>query len=321
MVHEATIDLQATISSELAGLRLDQALAKLFPDYSRSQHQLWIQAGAVTLNQEQVTERRHKVKVAESVCVKTTLSARETSEPQKIPLDIVYEDEQLIVINKPPGLVVHPGAGNPDQTLLNALMYHDPTLNTVPRAGIIHRLDKDTSGLLVIARDLPTHHYLIEAMKERAIKREYEAIVNGVLISGGRFDLPIGRHPTLRTRMAVVDNGQPATTHYRVIDRYQRHSRVHVQLETGRTHQIRVHFAHNRNPLVGDPVYGKGGGLPSTLSCELKETLKHFNRQALHACQLSLIHPISQKSMQWKAPLPEDMCTLITQLEKDHART
>jgi len=310
------VALSGSISPELAGLRLDQALAKLFPDYSRSQLQGWIRAGYVTLGNQLCLNTKEKVLLDQTVRIAAPLPIQETWSAQAIPLDIVYEDESILVINKPAELVVHPGAGVPDQTLVNALLHHDPALATVPRAGIVHRLDKDTTGLLVVARTLPVHNRLIQNMKQHEIIREYDAIVNGVIMAGGTVEAPIARHPSRRTQMAVVPTGRPAITHYRVIKRYPAHSHLRIQLETGRTHQIRVHMAYIHHAVVGDPVYKTSIASRARIEDPLKTVLRHFPRQALHAIKLSLHHPLTQEWMGFTAPLPADMKELIEALEE-----
>ena len=239
---------------------------------------------------------------------------------QDIPLDIIYEDDYILVINKPVGMIVHPGAGHPDGTLQNGLLFHDEKLHEVPRSGIVHRLDKDTSGLLVVAKTLKSHKLLVEQLQSRTVHREYLAIVLGVLTSGGTIDLGIGRSGRDRKKMAVKPEGKEAITHFRVLDRYRGHSRIKVNLETGRTHQIRVHMAHTKHPLVGDQTYGGRLQLPPGCGDELKAMLRGFDRQALHARKLGLIHPATGKHMEWSAPLPEDMKELIAALEEDIAQ-
>ena len=312
----SSIQLQTTIPESLDDSRLDQALATLFPQYARSQHQLWIKNGQVTVNGN-TYRPRDKVQTGQEILIHAKLPAEERWKAQEIPLNIVYEDDALLVIDKPAGLIVHPGAGNPDQTLVNALLHHDPNLNTLPRAGIIHRLDKDTSGLLVVARSLEAHHALVKAMQNREIKRNYEAIVQGVLVSGGTIEAPIGRHPTHRTQMTVVESGKPAVTHYRVFGRFRAHTWVRIQLETGRTHQLRVHFEHIHYPIIGDKIYMKRLKLLAKLPDKLKKVLSDLHRQALHATQLELLHPISGKIMRCKSPLPEDIQQVITALQND----
>lgn len=239
--------------------------------------------------------------------------------PQAIPLTVVHEDDQVLVIDKPAGLVVHPAAGNPDGTLLNALLHHWPELVAVPRAGIVHRLDKDTSGLMVVARTLAAQTALVEQLQARTVSREYDAVVTGVMTAGGSVDAPIGRHPKDRKRQAVTVNGKPAVTHYRVVERYRGHTHVRCRLETGRTHQIRVHLAHRRFPLVGDPVYGGRLKLPAGAVEPLKEILREFPRQALHARKLAFDHPGSGERVEFRAALPDDMLMLIDYLRDDHA--
>ncbi len=308
--------LRATVPDAAAGRRLDQVLAELFPQYSRSRLSAWLKAGQVSVDGGAMRPR-DKVFGGEAVELRPEVETEERWQAQAIPLDIAYEDEAIIVINKPAGLVVHPAAGNPDGTLLNALLYHEPALAGVPRAGIVHRLDKETSGLLVVARTLESQTKLVKQLQARSMGREYIAVCNGVLTGGGTVDAPIGRHPVDRKRMAVVRDGKEAITHYRLLQRFRAHSQIRLKLETGRTHQIRVHMAHLRYPLVGDPLYGGRLRLPPEATDELIETLRGFKRQALHAEQLELIHPLSGESVGWEAPLPEDMQRLIAVLERD----
>ncbi len=311
------IQLNAQIPQEMADLRLDQALARLFPDYSRARLSQWIKAGEILLD-GQSRRPRDRVLGGESVVVDATIEdVNLSSVAQDIDLDIVYEDDALLVLNKPSNLVVHPGAGNRDGTVLNALLNHCPDLATLPRAGIVHRLDKNTTGLMVVAKTLEAHHHLVDAMQAREIRREYEAVVHGVMTAGGSIDEPIGRHPVERKRMAVVASGKPAVTHYRVLKRFRMHTWVRVRLETGRTHQIRVHMAHRRYPIVGDPVYGGRMRMPPNASAELRECLQHFSRQALHAIQLAVPHPNTGEIMEWTSVLPEDMQQLINVLDQD----
>jgi len=308
--------LQGEIPASCAGMRLDQALAQLFSEYSRSRLSHWLKAGNVRVN-GQLLRGRDKVRGGERVEIEAELEELTVWEAEAIPLDIVYEDAQLIVINKPAGLVVHPAAGNPAGTLVNALLHHDPALSTIPRAGIVHRLDKDTSGLLVVAKTLPAQKSLVEQLQTRSLLREYEAVVTGVITAGGTVEAPIGRHPVHRKRMAVTPNGKPAVTHYRVVERFRAHSWIRCRLETGRTHQIRVHMAHIHYPLLGDPVYGGRLRLPKGCSETLANTLRGFRRQALHAGRLGLIHPQSGKTLEWKAGLPVDMEQLLAALRAD----
>ena len=297
-------------------MRLDQALAEVFSEYSRSRLSQWLKAGLVRVNGEQ-RRGRDKVWGGEQVEIQAELEEQTDWQAEAIPLDIVFEDAHLIVINKPAGLVVHPAAGNPAGTLVNALLHHDPALGTMPRAGIVHRLDKDTSGLLVVARTLPAQKSLVEQLQARQLLREYEAVVTGVMTAGGTVDAPIGRHPVQRKRMAVTPNGKPAVTHYRVVERFRAHSWIRCRLETGRTHQIRVHLAHIHYPLVGDPVYGGRLRLPKGCGEALAGTLRGFRRQALHAGRLGLTHPQSGKSLERKARGPADMEHLLAELRVD----
>ena len=294
--------------------RLDQALAKLLPEYSRTQIQEWIDAGLILVNQ-QTTKGKTKVKGGESISVEAVIKPQPTWEAQNIPLNIVYEDDALIVINKPIGLIVHPGAGNSRHTLLNALLHHYPSLQTLPRAGIIHRLDKNTSGLLVVAKTPAALKHISHQLKDRSLLREYKALVYGTMISGGCVDAPIARHPLQRKQMAVVETGKTAITHYRIIKKYPACTFLKLRLETGRTHQIRVHMQHIHHPIVGDTLYGGRVRLAKGMSTELIQALRGFKRQALHAFALGLIHPISQEFIRWEIDLPEDMQTLIEILE------
>ena len=307
----------AIIPQELAGTRLDQALVSLFPEFSRSRLAEWIRQGSATLNGQQCRPR-DRVAGGERIELEPAAAMHsERWEAQPLDIAVIYEDEQLLVVDKPVGLVVHPGAGNPDGTLVNALLHRDPALVRVPRAGVVHRLDKNTSGLLVVARTLLAHKHLVSALKNRHVEREYLAIVTGPLRAGGRVDAPVGRHRVQRTRMAVNDAGRPAATRYRVERRFRAHSLLRVALESGRTHQIRVHLAHIDHPLVGDPVYGGRQRLPAGAGTELTERLRAFKRQALHAAELRLRHPVSGHDMQWQSPLPPDMKQLLDALEED----
>jgi 23S rRNA pseudouridine1911/1915/1917 synthase len=313
------IHLSVCIPEHLEGQRLDRALAELVPDYSRSRLQQWIRDGQVTVD-DRVPGVRERVRCGDTVRIDAGIAVESAHAAQAIGLELIYEDAHLLVINKPPGLVVHPAAGNPDGTLLNALLHHDPGLASLPRAGIVHRLDKDTSGVMVVARTLIAHTRLVAAMQERRIRREYLAVVNGVLTAGGRIEAPIGRHPVDRKRMAVAAGGRVAITHYRVIERYRAHTLLRVRLETGRTHQIRVHMAHLHSPVAGDPVYGGRPRLPRGAGEELKNVLRDFRRQALHAQCLELLHPASGEPMSWEAPMPADMKLLIELLQADACR-
>jgi 23S rRNA pseudouridine1911/1915/1917 synthase len=312
--------LTAQIPASAAGRRLDQALAELFPDYSRSRLTSWIRAGDVLLDGTAVLPR-HIVAGGEVVSVRAQPSQEVPLAPEQIALDIRYEDRDVLVVNKPVGLVVHPGAGQPAGTLQNALLHFDPKLAEIPRAGIVHRLDKDTSGLMVVARTLRAHTALVEQLQARAVHRQYEAIVYGAMIAGGSVDAPIGRHPRERVKQAVVEepSGKPAVTHYRVRERFRAHTLIECRLETGRTHQIRVHMAHARHPLVGDAVYGSGLRLPKGATPELVEALRAFRRQALHAERLEFTHPKSGKPVNVTAERPADLERLVRVLREDAA--
>lgn len=311
--------VKITVPLEYAAQRLDAVLVKMFPDYSRSRLQQWIKAERVTLDgviprarDKLIGGEQLEVRIEHEVCDRGVIA-------QDIPLDIIYEDETILVVNKPVGLVVHPAAGHADGTLQNGLLFHDEKLHEVPRSGIVHRLDKDTSGLLVVAKTLKAHKRLVEQLQARTVHREYQAIVFGVLTAGRTIDIGIGRHGRDRKKMAVKPEGKQAITHFRVLDRYRGHSRIKVNLETGRTHQIRVHMAYVKHPLVGDQTYGGRLQLPPGCGDELKEMLRGFSRQALHARKLGLVHPETGAEMEWKAPLPDDMKQLIAALEADIA--
>ena len=306
------------IPAELAGLRLDQALAQMFPEYSRSRLKEWLLAGAITLDGG---PKRPRDAVAGgemvSLCPQEDPSVRAAPEP--IALEIVYEDDDLLVINKPAGLVVHPGAGNPAGTLMNGLLNHAPSLELVPRAGIIHRIDKETSGLLLVAKTVTAHTALVRLLADRDIARNYLAVCNGVLTGGGTIKEPLARHPVDRKRMSVQPKGKPAVTHYTVIERFRAFTYISVKLETGRTHQIRVHFAHRRHALVGDPVYGGRLALPKGATEPLIQFLRRFKRQALHAARLGFVHPVSGKAMEFEVPPPADFQALLEVLREDAA--
>ncbi len=307
------------IPMEAFGQRLDQTVTQLLPEFSRSRLQQWIKKGKILLNGEIC---KSKTKVSGGEILQVTIEQEQQGEWQaeKIPLEIVYEDDSILVINKPIGLVVHPAAGNHNGTLLNALLYHCPDLINVPRAGIVHRLDKDTSGLLVVAKTLQAQTHLVNQLQDRAFEREYETIVQGEMISGGTVDEAIGRHPVHRVRMAVMKNpnaGKEAITHYRIKERYRGYTCLQVKLETGRTHQIRVHLSFINFPVVGDPVYGGRLRLPPDCDASLKQFLNHFKRQALHARRLGLAHPENGEWIEWEVDVPEDMQEL-KRLLKEH---
>ncbi len=306
--------LTAEVPNEMAGMRLDQVLAELFADYSRSKLQTWVKAGRVKVN-GLVLKPKDKLEGGEEIELDAEAEVVINSEPEEIPLDIIFEDESILIINKPAGLVVHPAVGNWSGTLLNGLLNHDASLETLPRAGIVHRIDKETSGILMIAKTLQAHNSLTQQLQERSINREYLAITRGRMTAGGTVDEPIARHPTERKKYAVRESGKDSITHYRVETRFTRHTFVRVKLETGRTHQIRVHMAHIRFPLVGDQVYGGRFQMPAGCSAELEKELRGFKRQALHAAKLGLLHPLSNDYLEWIQPLPEDMLNLLVALE------
>lgn len=313
------ITLQAQVPEELRGSRLDQAAAQLFPDYSRARLQQWIKSGELTVDGAQ-KKPREKLLAGEQLRVNAEVEDEERWEPEAIALNIVYEDESILVLNKPAGLVVHPAAGHAAGTLLNALLAHVPDIASVPRAGIVHRLDKETSGLMVVAKSLAAQNHLVSQLQARSVSREYEAIVMGPMTGGGTVTADIGRHPQQRKKMAVVSHGgKEAITHYRLIQRFTHHTHVRCMLETGRTHQIRVHMAHIKHPLVGDPVYGGRPRIPKGASQELIDSLRQFGRQALHARRLTLVHPGSGEAVSWESDLPQDMQHLLALLKAEEA--
>lgn len=309
------IEADFIIPLELGSHRVDQAVAQLFPEHSRSRIQSWIKDQSVTVNGT-ACKPKDKVHPGDVININATIESQHRWEPQAIELDIVYEDDHIMVINKPAGLVVHPAAGHADGTLVNAVLHHAPGCDQIPRAGIVHRLDKDTSGLMVVAKSLIAHTSLVNQLQQRSMGREYEAIATGELTGGGKVDAAIARHSQNRKKMAVHANGKPAVTHYRIVQRFPGFTHLRLKLETGRTHQIRVHMAHIQYPLVGDPVYGGRIRLPKGATEEIKSCLQQFNRQALHAAQLTLIHPESGEEMSWQAPMPEDMQSLLKSLQQ-----
>ncbi|WP_455487526.1 23S rRNA pseudouridine(1911/1915/1917) synthase RluD [Haemophilus sp.] len=312
------ITLSAEVQPEQMGQRLDQTLAELFPEYSRSRLKTWIEADLVKLNDRITNIPREKVLGGEKIEITVEVEDETRFEPENIPLNIVYEDDDIIVINKPKDLVVHPGAGNPNGTVLNALLYHYPPIAEVPRAGIVHRLDKDTTGLMVVAKTIPAQTKLVRDLQKRKITREYEAVASGIMTKGGTVDQPMARHATKRTLMAVHPMGKPAVTHYRIMENYRNYTRLRLRLETGRTHQIRVHMAHIAHPLLGDQTYGGRPRPPKNASEDFMEVLRNFKRQALHAVMLRLAHPITGETMEWYAPLPDDFVELLNALKADY---
>ncbi len=314
------ISRTVVVPADFAGKRLDQAAAALMSEFSRSRLKTWIDDGRLTVDG---TSAQPKSRLAggERLVLETELEPLAEVGPEPIPLNIVWQDEQLFVIDKPAGLVVHPGAGNASGTLQNALLNLDPVLAAVPRAGLVHRLDKDTSGLLVVARTLAAHASLVEQLQTRRMGRVYEAVCQAVLSGGGAIDAPLDRHPRERTKMAVRERGRPARTSYRVLERFRAHTHVEVKLDTGRTHQIRVHMAHIRAPLVGDRTYGGRPRFPRAPSESLRAALEAFPRQALHAARLELAHPVDGRPLSFESPLPADLEELLAALRADRETT
>lgn len=311
------IELTQTVKESQLGQRLDQAVAELFVDFSRSRLKEWLLDGKITVNGTVVTKPRTKVMGGECITVLAELEDEQRWEAQDIPLNIVYEDDDILVINKPRDFVVHPGAGTPNRTVLNALLFHYPPIAEVPRAGIVHRLDKDTTGLMVVAKTVPAQTRLVRDLQKRNITREYEAIAIGKMTAGGMIDKPIGRHSTKRTLMSVNQMGKPAVTHYRVAEHFREHTRIRLRLETGRTHQIRVHMAYLQHPLLGDSAYGGRARIPKGATPELTEMIRAFDRQALHAVMLKFEHPITGEELEFHAPVPDDMVIMTEALRED----
>ncbi|MBW8311289.1 MAG: 23S rRNA pseudouridine(1911/1915/1917) synthase RluD [Rhizobium sp.] len=311
--------LEASVPLAAAGRRFDQVLAELFPDFSRSRLSEWIKSGDALLD-GRLVKPKEAVRGGEPITLSVRMEVETDAQPEDIPLDILYEDEDVLVVNKPAGLVVHPGAGNPRGTLVNALLNFDARLAELARAGIVHRLDKDTSGLMVVARTLRAHTSLVEQLSGREVHRQYLAVVQGTMVAGSTVNAPIGRHPTDRVRMAVVkEGGRDAVTHYRVREKFRAHTLVECRLETGRTHQIRVHMAHVRHPIVGDPLYGGSYRQPKAATEALAARLQGFRRQALHAEKLTFRHPATGEPVTTEAPMPEDMLGLLHDLREDTA--
>jgi len=309
------VEADFVVPLELSNMRFDHVLCELMPDYSRSRLQQWIKQGQVTLNGNTL-KPKEKVKVNDLIEIKAELESQGDWLPEDIPLDIVYQDDDIIILNKPAGMVVHPAAGNYNGTLVNALLHHFPDIEAVPRAGIVHRLDKDTTGLMVVAKTLTAHAHIVEQLQSREMGREYEAVVTGVMTGGGTINEPIARSPKNRKKMAVNPFGKKAVTHYRVLERFPAHTHVRVKLETGRTHQIRVHMTHINHSLVGDPVYAGRFKMPAAVSDNVKASLRTFGRQALHAKKITLIHPRTEEEMSWESELPEDMFALLSALNE-----
>ncbi|MCY4471724.1 MAG: 23S rRNA pseudouridine(1911/1915/1917) synthase RluD [Kistimonas sp.] len=310
------INLVAVLPDELGGERCDQLAVRLFPRYSRSRLQTWIRTGALTVDGARVRPR-DRLRGGETLKLEAILEETGQWLPEKMPLDILYEDEHLLIVNKPESLVVHPAAGHWQGTLLNGLLWHCPALACLPRAGIVHRLDQDTTGLMVVAKNLQAQNSLSEQLRKRSLYRNYEAVAMGNLTTGGCVDQPVGRHPVHRLKMAVVAAGKPAVTHYAVLRDFRAHTHLSLNLQTGRTHQIRVHMQHLGHPLVGDALYTGSPRIPREATPELKKVLQGFGRQALHARRLGLLHPATGDEMRWEAPLPADFAGLLAGLETD----
>ena len=311
------IQLSATIPDSLSYERLDQIAAQLFPNYSRSRLQTWIKKGELLVDGQQLRPR-DKVAAGANVTIDATPELEVSWQPQEIELDVIYEDDSILVLNKPTGLVVHPAAGHADGTLVNALLNHAPDMANLPRAGIVHRLDMETTGIMVAAKSLSAHHHLVDQLQSRTVKRQYVAVCVGAMTGGGTVNEPMARHPRQRKKMAVTTiGGKTAITHYRVVKRFAHFTQIAVNLETGRTHQIRVHMAHRHYPLIGDPLYGGRPRIPKGASQELIETLRTFPRQALHAQELGLIHPDSGEQVSFSCDLPEDLSNLLSTLTRE----
>lgn len=308
--------LEARVPIQCHGMRLDQVAAELFPDYSRNRLATWIKEGRLTVDGRTV-KPRDKATASAQVTLIVTDEPVIDWQPQSLPLDVIFEDEHILVLNKPAGLVVHPAAGHADGTLVNGLLAHAPELDALPRGGIVHRLDKETSGIMFVARSTLAHKSLVAQLSERTVSRTYCAVCTGALTGGGKIDAPIDRHPTARTKMAVVADGRPAVTHYRITHRFKHYTQLQVNLETGRTHQIRVHMAHRKWPLIGDPVYGGRQRVPAGASDLLMSTLRGFPRQALHAQALEFEHPASGDWMEFETELPDDLVDLLEVLERE----
>ena len=314
--EKGSISLKVQVTDDQAGHRIDQVAARLFPDYSRARLQSWMKTGELTVNGERC-KPREPASAGSWLVLDVTLQSAENWAAEDIPLNIVYEDEELLVLDKQSELVVHPAAGHRQGTLVNGLLHHCPALESLPRAGIVHRLDKDTTGLMVVAKNLKSHHALVKQLQSRSVSRQYEAVVQGVMTAGGTVSAPLARHPVHRIKRAVSADGQEAITHYRVVQRYAAHTHIRVNLETGRTHQIRVHMAHLKYPIVGDPLYGGRYRVPRNCAEELSGALETFKRQALHASELKLLHPATELECRWEARLPDDFADLLNLLHQD----
>lgn len=308
----------STVPADMDGQRLDQALATLYPEYSRSQIQKWIKAGHIRVD-DKILKPKDRLTGGEEILIETVLEVQTDFAAEDIPLDIVYEDDDILVLNKPADLVVHPAAGNWSGTLVNALLHYKPTLEMLPRAGIVHRLDKDTTGLMVVAKTLIAHTSLVEQLQARDVSREYLALVHGNVVAGSTIEANIGRHPVDRKRQAVTEGGKEAVTHYRIEERFPHHTLLRVALETGRTHQIRVHLSWKHMPIVGDQMYGGRPRVPAGASESVRQAVQQFPRQALHATRLGLHHPVSGDYLQWQVAVPADMAALLDTLRAELA--
>lgn len=308
----------STVPADMDGQRLDQALATLYPEYSRSQIQKWIKAGHIRVD-DKILKPKDRLTGGEEILIETVLEVQTDFAAEDIPLDIVYEDDDILVLNKPADLVVHPAAGNWSGTLVNALLHYKPTLEMLPRAGIVHRLDKDTTGLMVVAKTLIAHTSLVEQLQARDVSREYLALVHGNVVAGSTIEANIGRHPVDRKRQAVTEGGKEAVTHYRIEERFPHHTLLRVALETGRTHQIRVHLSWKHMPIVGDQVYGGRPRVPAGASESVRQAVQQFPRQALHATRLGLHHPVSGDYLQWQVAVPADIAALLDTLRAELA--
>ena len=316
-VNSKNVDLlEARIPIQSHGMRLDQVVAELFPDYSRNRLATWIKEGRLTVDGKTM-KPRDKALASAHVVLEVADEPVIDWQPQTLPLDVIFEDEHILVVNKPAGMVVHPAAGHTDGTLVNALLGHAPELDTLPRGGIVHRLDKETSGIMFVARSALAHKSLVAQLSERTVSRTYCAVCTGALTGGGKIDAPIDRHPTARTKMAVVADGKPAVTHYRIAHRFKHYTQLQVNLETGRTHQIRVHMAHRKWPLIGDPVYAGRQRIPAGASEALITALRNFPRQALHAQALEFEHPATGDWMEFETELPDDLVELLEVLDSE----
>jgi 23S rRNA pseudouridine1911/1915/1917 synthase len=316
-VNSKNVDLlEARIPIQSHGMRLDQVVAELFPDYSRNRLAAWIKEGRLTVDGKTM-KPRDKALASAHVVLEVVDEPVIDWQPQTLPLDVIFEDEHILVVNKPAGMVVHPAAGHTDGTLVNALLGYAPELDTLPRGGIVHRLDKETSGIMFVARSALAHKSLVAQLSERTVSRTYCAVCTGALTGGGKIDAPIDRHPTARTKMAVVADGKPAVTHYRIAHRFKHYTQLQVNLETGRTHQIRVHMAHRKWSLIGDPVYAGRQRIPAGASEALITALRNFPRQALHAQALEFEHPATGDWMEFETELPDDLIALLEVLESE----